>query len=263
VRETSKLYKVGTLTYTKAGLSMLFFWLLWGDFCFFMTESMPNIIPLKLKDLHCSELLIGLIVATIPRSIGAICNPVISFRSDRHRGRWGRRIPFIVATMPFLVLSLIGIGYSFDLGRTLHAWSSTPAHHSVLGSLTEETTIVLVLGFFLICFDFFNTFVGAVFWYLFSDVVPEQFVSRFMSWFRAITLISGIIYYKFVFPRSGVYFREMFMGAGLLYLFGFGLMCLMVREGKYPPPPKTVDGKGGLISSIKTYFEECMFLPHY
>lgn len=29
-----KVFRVGTLTYTKAGLFSLFAWLLWGDFCF-------------------------------------------------------------------------------------------------------------------------------------------------------------------------------------------------------------------------------------
>ena len=29
-----KVYRCGTLTYTKVGLFMMFAWLLWGDFCF-------------------------------------------------------------------------------------------------------------------------------------------------------------------------------------------------------------------------------------
>ena len=259
-----KTYRAGTLTYTKAGLALLFFWLLWGDFCFFMTESIPHIIPLKFKDLHCPEFMIGLILATIPRSIGAVCNPIISFRSDRCRSRWGRRIPFILVTMPFLVMSFIGIGCSFDIGRflypRLHAWIQNPG---MLEFLTQETVILIVLSVFLVCFDFFNTFVSSVFWYLFNDVVPEEFLARFMSWFRVVIMITGIIYNKFVFPHSDIYFKQMFIGGGLLYLFGFGSMCLMVKEGEYPPPPENDDGKKGIVSSMKTYARECMSLRHY
>jgi maltose/moltooligosaccharide transporter len=32
-------YRCGTLVYTKAGLFMLFSWMLWGDFCFSLMES--------------------------------------------------------------------------------------------------------------------------------------------------------------------------------------------------------------------------------
>lgn len=38
-----KNYHCGTLTYTKAGLFVLFAWLLWGDFCFTLMEAAaPN-----------------------------------------------------------------------------------------------------------------------------------------------------------------------------------------------------------------------------
>lgn len=39
-------FSVGTLVYSKAGLAALFMWLLWGDFCFTMIETvMPSIVP--------------------------------------------------------------------------------------------------------------------------------------------------------------------------------------------------------------------------
>jgi hypothetical protein len=52
------------LTYTKAGLFVLFSWLLWGDFCYTLMEAVvPSILPLKLKGLGCSNWLMGLIPA--------------------------------------------------------------------------------------------------------------------------------------------------------------------------------------------------------
>ena len=117
-----KTYHVGTLTYTTSTLRRLFFWLLWGDFCFFMVETVvPSIIPLMFKELKASNLLIGIVLATIPRIISSVLNPVISFKSDRLRSRWGRRIPFLVVTMPFLVLCFVGLAFAIDISEWISA----------------------------------------------------------------------------------------------------------------------------------------------
>ena len=59
--------RCGTLTYTKAALVTLFIWLLWGDFCFTLMETVvPSIVPLHLKGLNCPNWLIGVILSTIP-----------------------------------------------------------------------------------------------------------------------------------------------------------------------------------------------------
>jgi hypothetical protein len=53
-------YRCGSLTYTRKTLVALFGWLLWGDFCFSMMEIvLPNILPLKLKDLVSRPALFG------------------------------------------------------------------------------------------------------------------------------------------------------------------------------------------------------------
>ena len=253
------IYHAGTLSYTKSALGRLFFWLLWGDFCYFMVETVvPSIVPLKFKELGASNLLMGLVLATIPRLIGSILNPVISFKSDRFRSRWGRRIPFIVVTMPLLVACFLGLAFAIDISE----WLS--AAFPVLGrSFSPAAMAMIVLSVFLVAFDFFNTFVTSVFWYLFNDVVPEVFIARFMSWFRMVIMLTGMVYNWLVFKHALTHFKEIFIGAALLYLFGFGAMCLMVKEGEYPPPPENADGKTGLFSSIKTYVRDCMSLPHY
>jgi hypothetical protein len=128
---------------------------------------------------------------------------------------------------------------------------------------TTNMTILLVLSAVMIAFDFFNTFVTAIFWYLFNDVVPEELISRFTSWFRMIIMVTGMIYNVFVFPYVETDYKEILVGAALLYFVGFTTMCLFVKEGQYPPPPKNTDRKTGLISSLKTYARECMTLPHY
>jgi hypothetical protein len=53
---SKKYYHVGTLTYTKLGLAVLFAWILWGDFCLQIMEAVvPSILPLKLKSLGASN----------------------------------------------------------------------------------------------------------------------------------------------------------------------------------------------------------------
>ena len=106
-------FKVGTLIYSKAGLITLFLFLLWGDFCFTLMETVvPSIMPLKLNAMGASNWALGLIVTTIPNLMNTAINPFISFRSDRFRSKWGRRIPFLAGATPFLVVFLILLGYA-------------------------------------------------------------------------------------------------------------------------------------------------------
>ena len=115
----------------------------------------------------------------------------------------------------------------------------------------------------MVCFTFFNSFVGSVFWYLFNDVVPEHLLARFMSLFRLVSLLTASVYNFFIFRHAGTHSTQILSGISLLYFFGFGLMCLKVKEGKYPPAPAYVDGQGGGFSAIETFAQECLTLRHY
>jgi len=112
-------------------------------------------------------------------------------------------------------------------------------------------------------FSVFNSFVNAVFWYLFNDVIPVHLLARFMSWFRIVSLFAGSFYSFFIFPHAGTHFVHIFVGAAVIYTVGFGLMCIFVREGEYPPPPAYVDGQSGLSAAFKTYGKECFSITHY
>jgi MFS family permease len=254
-----KLYRVGTLTYTKPALAMLFFWLLWGDFCYNLMEAVtPSLMPLKLQGLGASNTEVGLVLGSIPGLVYSILNPIVSFKSDRFRSRWGRRIPFILVTLPFLVLCLIGLAFGDRLGFWLH-------HHlgAAVAHASPNTVAILTIGALLVAFTFFNTFLVSTFWYLFNDVVPEHLLARFMSWFRMISLLSGALYDYCIFQYADNHSAAILVGAALLYFVGFGLMCFFVKEGEYPPPPPYVDGKTGLVPAIKTFAVECHFTPHY
>ena len=259
VASTPGIYRAGTLTYTRPALAILFFWLLWGDFCYTVMEAVTGpIMQLKFKSLEASNTEMGLILGTLPAIVYSLLNPVISFKSDRFRSRWGRRIPFIVFSLPFLVILLVALG----LGDRMGLWLFTHFGYLFKG-LSANQFVILTLGVLLVGFTFFNTFVTSTFWYLFNDVVPELLLARFVSWFRTISTLSAALYSFFVFPYSGSHSTEIFISAALLYLVGFGLMCYHVREGTYPPPPPYVGGKTGPLAAIKTYGKETHAFSHY
>lgn len=253
-----KTYQAGTLTYTRPALVVLFFWLLWGDFCYMLMEAVtPSIMPLRFRDLGASNKEIGVILGTIPGFVYTVLNPVISFKSDRFRSRWGRRIPFIFFSIPPLVLFLGLLAFSDRIGFWLHGHLALGAHHSA------NQVAIWTVGAFLVGFTFFNTFVTSVFWYLFNDVVPEHLLARFMSWFRMISMLSGALYNFFIFGHAQTHSAEILVGAAILYLVGFGLMCLNVKEGSYPPPPAYIQGKSGPFAAIESWGAECHTHRHY
>ncbi|MDR1191752.1 MAG: MFS transporter [Verrucomicrobiales bacterium] len=254
-----KTWRCGSLTYTKPALLILFFWLLWGDFCYTLMEAVvPSIMPLKFKELGASDWEIGLILGSAPSLVYSLLNPVISFKSDRFRSRWGRRIPFIVFSLPFIVLLLAVLGFGDKLGFWLHGHLGATIEH-----ISPSTFAIWFIGAMMIVFTVFNTFVTSTFWYLFNDVVPEHLLARFMSWFRVISQIAACLYNVLVFPYATSHYLWILLGAAALYLFGFGLMCLFVREGNYPPPPAYVGGATGPVAAVKTYAEECLGVKHY
>lgn len=250
-RQAPQTYTCGTLTYTKPALAMLFFWLIWGDICYTLFENVTDpIMKLKFKSLGAMNWEIALILGTIPTSIYSFLNPVISFKSDRYRSRWGRRIPFILATMPFLVLSKVGLAYGDSLGLWLHA-------HLPLGEASPNRVVMWTYGALMILNVIFNTFLTTTFWYLFRDVVPEHLLARFMSWFRVVATVTMALYNFYVFQYSGTHAAAIFLWVSAAYMVGFGLMCWNVREGKYPPAPPYVGGGTGPVAMLKTYGKEC------
>ncbi|CAN5453613.1 hypothetical protein BH09VER1_BH09VER1_36270 [soil metagenome] len=252
-----KIYRCGTLSYTGRGLIVLFAWMLWGDFCFTLMEAVvPSILPLKLRSLDSPNILIGLIMTTLPGIFNVTVTPWLSFKSDRYRSRWGRRLPFIISTVPFISLALIAIGFSGDLGAWVHG------RFFGAGTFSQAQVTIVLLAVFAAAFDLFNMFVNTVYWYLFNDVVPKEWLGRFMGWFRLVGISSASCYNIFVFQYAESHMREIFLGAALLYFVGFGVMCLRIKEGQYPDPVD--DGnRVGPIEKIKIFARECFTIRYY
>ena len=130
-----KVWRVGTLQYTAGGLILLGLCLLGGDFPWALKDR--AVVPsatLLIKEFGVSDFLYGLIIVSFPNFTNIILGPVISYLSDRHRGKWGRRIPYLFFTIPFIVGGLFLLGGSRVLGIWLH--QAVPGISEYAGKLT-------------------------------------------------------------------------------------------------------------------------------
>lgn len=253
-----QLWHCGTLTYTTGGLMLLFCWLLWGDFAWSMRErSVAPMVQLLFKQLGATDTVAALFLASLPAVIGLFLGPVISYRSDRHRGPRGRRIPYLMITTPLVALSIFGMAVGPWLGGNVHAWLG-------VRSPGEGVLAVVFLGLFWTIFEFAVIAAGAVFGGLINDVVPRPVLGRFFGLFRALSLIAGIIFNYWILGHAETRYVAIFCGVGLLYGAGLLLMCVKVREGDYPPPPPPDPVRGrGFTGAARTYLRESFTNPYY
>lgn len=392
-----KPWKVGTLSYTTAGLVVLFAWLLWGDFAWAMKDrTVTDVLTLLIKKFDISDTLTALLLVIIPQLLVILIQPIVSFKSDRHRGRWGRRIPFLLAPTPFAVLSMVGLAFCPLLGSMLshgtgftapagNLFTVTTADGTVrnvsllnartfqdivdrinkagtdkfaakyfaatksaespksaddnrlarsilelsdetkgpgiltvtpLGGLTTAADLglttpssggkitgaialpivdsinrldhstLLFYAIFWITFEVATTVADSVYRAFVNDVVPRPVLGRFYGLFRALSLIAGMIFNHWFFKQANDHYIAIFVGIGLVYGVGFAIMCLKVKEGKYPPPPEmpkptpqpghsahhgpaaelAATEKVLILSrfdAIKGYFHDCFTKPYY
>lgn len=257
VKVTAPIWRVGTLSYTTAGLFGLFGWLLWGDFAWSVRErSVPFVIQLMLKKYDASDLLNGVLVGSVPAAVVVLVGPVVSYLSDRHRGPWGRRIPFLLAPTPVVVLSLLGVAFSPNLGRWLH---------HLLGGHSPglQSSTLLCLGFFWTSFELAAIIVNSLFGALINDVVPEVVLGRFYSAFRAVILLTSIIFSYWGLGKAEVYYVWILSGVAAIYAVGITLMCWKVKEGGYPPLPDELSEKPGFLGATAAYFRESFGHSYY
>lgn len=251
-------WTVGTLTYTAGGLAILFFWLLWGDFAWQMRERSVNpVLQVMLKQFGSSDFLNGLLLASIPAMLAVFIGPVLSYKSDRHRGRMGRRIPFLLYSTPFAAASLFFMACTPWLGAQLHGFlgDSSPG---------LNVCVLWAIGIAWTLFEVSALASNMLFGALVNDVVPKEMLGRFFGLFRACSLLAGILFNRAIFAHSDDYYAAIFIGLGLLFGVGFTLMCFQVKEGEYPPPPPPDPKRPpGFLSACKTYYRECYTNSYY
>jgi Na+/melibiose symporter-like transporter len=273
------IWTAGTLVYGISGLVLLFSWLLWGDFALSMRErSVGPLIEKFLLKNGAGNTLKQLLTATLPTVIALILGPAISYKSDRTRSRWGRRIPYLLIPTPIAGLAMIGIAFSPQMGEALYrAMGNTPAADVSIHVAASAYT----LSIFTVLWTIFEVAViisGAVFGGLINDVVPRPVLGRFHGLFRAVSLFDGILFNSLLFQHAEAHFTLMFALVGVLFGGGFTLMCLKVKEGVYPPPPPEDQtlitphaGFAGWLDAFFTkfikaaigYLRECFSQPYY
>jgi len=254
-----KLWQVGTLVYTRAGLTVLFAWLLWGDFAWSIRDRvLLPVLQLILKKYEVYDFIAGLLIGTLPAILGVLVGPVVSFKSDRHRSSRGRRIPYLLASAPAAGLAIIGLGFSPVLGRWLHQGLGT-------SSPGLNASVVVVLAFWWMIYDVASTVTNCIFGALINDVVPSSVVGRFYGYFRAVSLVVGIIFTTWFLAKAEDHFLGLFLFAGIVFGVGVVFMCLKVKEGDYPPLVHAQGKRGlaGVIQSIKVFFKQGFSIPYY
>ena len=251
-------WSVGTLTYTAAGLAVLFALLLWGDFAWSMKDRVvfPMTVKLAKDRFELNDTLYSILIISFPNFTNIFLMPIVSYLSDRHRGRLGRRIPFLLFTTPFIVIGLLGIGMNAEIGGVI----------GKITSLDARAAALVAFCVFWVLFDFGNTLASAIFNALVNDVVPQRIIGRFFSLFRIISLLAGILYNYYLFEHALDWFKWIFLVLGALYAAGLYSMCFFVKEGKYPPPEEIPADKSKfqrVFGALIDYFRQCFSVPYY
>ena len=158
---TKKIYECGTLRYTAGGLIITTALIMVGFFGMqFAALAVNKIIPLHLKGLDSNDTLIAFIMTTISSILNMTVCPAVSFKSDRYRrkkglfGRFGRRIVYIIGTLPMFAGTLILFGFADKIGEGLSKILGSWGGYSPV-SLTIATIAVIML-----CYQFFYMFVA-------------------------------------------------------------------------------------------------------
>jgi len=277
------IWQTGTLTYTASSLTILFFWLLLGDFSWFMRER--SVTPMSqwyLNQLAVPSMVFGLLISSLPAILQIIVAPWISVRSDRHRGPWGRRIPYLLWTTPIASVAMVGLALTPLLAGALHRFaasdpsagslasglSSTLVGKSLNSLLQNETLVAVVLfGVFWTVFEAASIAGKPIFDGLINDVVPRSLLGRFFGLFRAISLIDGMIFNYWIMGHVPDHFTVIMLAIALFYSVAFLWMCLRVREGRYPQPVSPSSSEdprsSRVLYNVKTYCRQCFAQPYY
>lgn len=232
----------GSLTYTRSGLVRLFACLLAGDVVFTLVDQIePKILPVILKNHGASDQAIAVIVSSITAVMQLLVMPVVSYRSDRLRTRWGRRIPFIFWGTPLVSLFLALTPFAPEIARWLLGVDGVGAWLSG----RSVPAVVLVFGLLALMYRFVQAAVSTMFMCLFRDVVPMSHMGRFLALFRVFGALGTFVMTYWLLGLAETQAKPIFIGLAVLNLVAFLGLCWFVREGNYPPVVETTDAATG------------------
>jgi maltose/moltooligosaccharide transporter len=256
VAATERHYGVGTLSYTRHGLWMLFFWLMWNDFTLMLMEQVTTLTDVLMKDRGASYTTLSLF-ALVSSLLGMWINPFFSTWSDRLRTPYGRRRPILFFAVPLFAASLALIPFMPDLSVYLNG---IPTVSRLLEKIPVNGA-VLFIGIGSIGNRLINAIVLAIFSYFYWDVVPESVLGRFNSIARIVTLGASLVWSFFIVGHAEHHPKAVYIGVSLFCLAVYVLSIWRVKEGKYPDPPKQENE--GFAGAIKSYFDDCFRHSYY
>jgi maltose/moltooligosaccharide transporter len=252
---SAKIYTVGTLKYDQRALVILFFWLMWNDFSYFLIEGVSGVGQFLMRDQGATFTQMAMI-----GSIGFFLpwiNPIVSTWSDRHRGKWGRRRPFLFFATPFFAFFLAIYPYmpTFYHWLLRFPWFVGVSHHFPM----KGPIIFLAVCSFIS--NLFNAVMQAIFSYLYWDVVPESHMGRFQSLSKNVTLLSGLFCSFVLFALAEHHLKAVYVGTAFFCAVVYLVSVWQIKEGEYPPPDR--HKKGGLVAPVRAYFVECFGERYY
>lgn len=249
--EDKSAYAVGTLRYAGAGLAIVVFWLLFGEFAIAFRDrsAIPGVMEL-LRQHHASDTTIAVLVSALPALLGCVLVPVVGFRSDRFRSRWGRRLPFLMGITPVAALVLVALGQCTTMGRVTDR---------LLGSMSPgaDTCVLAWFCVFWTAFEGLALVTVALYGGLVNDIVPRPVLGRFYGAFRIVNLVAGILFNLWVFRLTEHHLREVFLGIGLFFGAACMLMCVRLKEGEYGPAAMEGPGAVAWRTMGRAYWREC------
>ena len=244
-------YRVGTLVYTLPSLILVMFWMLLGGFCLQIMEQLPiSLVPLQLRWATASDTVIGFLTGSLPAILGIILNPIVGMQSDRHRGRMGRRLPFLLAVTPIVMISLAGLGFADPISGVLSKW---------FGATSPAALKIGWIGGCMVVFVVANTYIYQVYQFLFVDVIPGNVMGRFVGFFRAIGALGVFAFNWFMFGHAEAHMEMIYIISVVLYGGSFFLLIWNVKEGEYDAPTPSTS----LATMGRLYFTECFSNPFY
>ena len=245
-------YTVGSLHYSRADLFKVIFWMLVGAFSLQLMEQLPiSLVPLQLRWVHASDALIGFLTGSLPALLGALLNPFVGVQSDRHRGKMGRRLPYLLWGTPMVVVSLLGLGSSEFMSAHLAAWT---------GASSIASLKIGWVGGWMVFFVVANTYIMQAYQFLFVDVIPSVVMGRFVGFYRVVGALGTMVFYRYLLGKAEAHTTGIYLFSALLYAVTFYLLIWNVKEGEYPePPPKSED----FASAARSYIRDCFGYSFY
>lgn len=254
--QSGAIYAVGTLRYNKRQLVWLFIWLMWTGIGFALVEDIGSLNGILMRDFGATFTQMALL-GSIGGFIGPFLNPWISTWSDRHRGRYGRRRPFIFATVPLYACTTMAIPFMPDLFYYLQHFPTLVRVFSHI-PMNGPAFMIGFCGFFA---GLFNTAFCTAACYLAWDVVPENVMGRYNSISANVGVLVAFVWSYWIYGQAQHHMKEVYVGVGSVSLLIYLISVWKVKEGEYPPPDE--HKKGGALAPFRAYIVECYSEGYY